>query len=170
MSHDNVEVVRELLELANGRDYVDTQELFDSDVVFARFGKEFADLAGEWRGVDEMWEGIVQFFREWEDVQTRPKRFVDLGDQVLVLIQQTGRGRASGAPSSTMVPSCSPSASARSSAGRLTGIAPKHCARQAWRSRPHSRRRPVRPATGREACFSFRVNPALCREDRCLSQ
>jgi ketosteroid isomerase-like protein len=97
MSPDNVELVRKLLELAERRDYVDTRELFDSDVVFTRFGEEFADLAGEWRGIAEMWEGIVHFFREWEDLQTRPERYFDLGDQVLVFVNQTGLGRASGA-------------------------------------------------------------------------
>lgn len=97
MSHDNVELVRKLLELAERRGYVDARELFDPDVVFARFGDEFADLAGEWHGIAEMWEGIVHFFREWDDVQTLPERFFDLGEQMLVFVNQTGSGRAGGA-------------------------------------------------------------------------
>jgi ketosteroid isomerase-like protein len=62
-----------------------------------RVGSEFADLAGEWRGLPQVSAAIVEYLRVWEDFRQLPERFIDLGDRVLVLLTQTGRGRGSGA-------------------------------------------------------------------------
>lgn len=71
-------------------------EVFDPDVALARIGDEFGDLAGEWRGLAEARAALLEFWDEFEDMRTEAERFIDLGDRVLVLIKQTGRGRRSG--------------------------------------------------------------------------
>jgi ketosteroid isomerase-like protein len=91
-----VELVRKVYDLWDRREYSSTAEFIDPDVEFVRIGAEFADLAGEWRGVPQMWAAIVEFWRAWEDLQNRPERFIDLGDRVLALVKQIGRGRVSG--------------------------------------------------------------------------
>lgn len=97
MSADDVELVRRLFELFEARDYAHVAELVDPDLVLVRVGDEAADLAGEWRGVNEAWSAIVDYLRAWDDLRTETERLVDLGDRVLVLAKQIGRGRGSGA-------------------------------------------------------------------------
>ena len=96
MSQSEVELVRKLYEHWERGDYAGLAEFFDPDVEFARIGAEFADLAGEWRGTAEMWAAVVDYVRVWEDLRQQPERFIDLGDRVLVLDRQIGRGRGSG--------------------------------------------------------------------------
>lgn len=101
MSSQNVEIVRRVFDVfgARGmteRDFARAAEFFDPDVEFARVGQEFGDLAGEWRGRSEMIAALIQFRQAWEGLRTQPERFIDLGDRVLVLVKQTGRGLRSG--------------------------------------------------------------------------
>src|ERR1700730_11962788 len=96
MSRDNVELVRQIYRQMETRDYARAGELFDPDVVLVRIGDEFADLAGEWHGRDELWAVIKDYFRTWEDLRHDLKRIIDLGDRVLLIAMQTARGRQSG--------------------------------------------------------------------------
>jgi ketosteroid isomerase-like protein len=91
-----VELVRNISDLWDRREYASAAEFVDPDVEFARIGAEFADLAGEWRGAPQMWAAIVEYFRAWDDLRQRTERFIDLGDRVLALATQIGRGRVSG--------------------------------------------------------------------------
>jgi ketosteroid isomerase-like protein len=77
---------------------VATAEFFDTDVEFVRHGGSgaFAGLGGEWRGLDQMWAAVREYLQAWEDLRTVAERFVELGDRVLILARQTGRGRSSG--------------------------------------------------------------------------
>jgi ketosteroid isomerase-like protein len=74
------------------------RELFDPDVVFVRVGPDggFAGLAGEWRGVDAMSAAVAEYLEAWDEMRMEADRFIDLGDRVLVLARQSGRGRHSG--------------------------------------------------------------------------
>ena len=94
MSERDVELVRKLFELSERRDYEAAGELIDPDVVFTRVG--VGNLSGEWRGLGAVWAAMVDFMRAWEDLHTELERTVDLGDRVLALTKQTGRGRGSG--------------------------------------------------------------------------
>lgn len=94
---ENVEVVRRMYELWSAREYAAAGKLFDPDVVMVRSGEEFTDLAGEYHGLAEVWEAIVLWLRSWEEVRDEPQRFIDLGDRVVAIVKQVGRGRGSGA-------------------------------------------------------------------------
>jgi ketosteroid isomerase-like protein len=52
---------------------------------------------GTWEGVDGLAEAVQSLRDAWDDFRAEPEEFRDLGDgRVLVLIQRSGRGRASG--------------------------------------------------------------------------
>jgi ketosteroid isomerase-like protein len=93
---EDVELVRKLYELWERREYAAAAEFIDPDIEFVRIGSEFADMAGEWRGYAQVWAAMTDYLRVWEDLVQLPERFIDLGDGVLVLLTQTGRGRRSG--------------------------------------------------------------------------
>ena len=95
MSQENIELIHELYLHWEQGDFV-TPGFFAPDVEMVRVGGEGAGTPGAWRGVDEMWKASVEWLQAWEDVRLEPKRCVDLGDRVLVIARQTGRGRRSG--------------------------------------------------------------------------
>jgi len=98
MPRDIVEVAKRSVHAYNQRD-VDT------------FFAEIATSDLEWwpgltRGVEggcyQGREGIERFLADtaetWEELQTVPEEFRDLGDRVIVLGRMQGRGRGSGVP------------------------------------------------------------------------
>ena len=93
----NVEVVRRLYEHMARGEYSFPGGLVDGDLVFARHGKALGLLEGEWRGLDEIREAVLDYLRSWEGLTNELEQVRDLGDQVLVFERQRGRGRASGA-------------------------------------------------------------------------
>jgi ketosteroid isomerase-like protein len=99
VSEEDVGLVRRLFERW-ARGDVATAEFFDTDVEFVRHGGSgaVAGLAGEWRGLDQLWAAVREYLQAWEDLRTGAERFVDLGDRVLILARQTGRGKGSGVP------------------------------------------------------------------------
>jgi ketosteroid isomerase-like protein len=56
----------------------------------------FPDLAGPHRGHDGVRAYAGSITDAWQEFSVRPERFLDLGDRVLVLTREHGRGRASG--------------------------------------------------------------------------
>jgi ketosteroid isomerase-like protein len=96
MPKENLEIVREMYERRERGDmYVG--EFVDSELVFARFGSEAPDFAGEWHGMDGLKKATVDYLNVWDDYQFEVERMIDLGDRVLVLERQTARGKRSGA-------------------------------------------------------------------------
>jgi ketosteroid isomerase-like protein len=52
---------------------------------------------GSWTGSDGMAEGFGDFLSAWEDFRVKAEEFRELdGERVLVLVHQSGRGKASG--------------------------------------------------------------------------
>jgi ketosteroid isomerase-like protein len=64
LSRENVEIVRALYERWERRDY-DTGDAFDPQVEFARIGGDPAGASGEWRGVDQIWPVLVDWWQVW---------------------------------------------------------------------------------------------------------
>ena len=95
MTAADVQVIAGMYERWSQGDFA-TPEYFDPQVEYARIGATVPGDAGEWRGMDEMWRAAVAYLRGWEDVRNAPERIIDLGDRILVLDRQTGRGRRSG--------------------------------------------------------------------------
>ena len=56
----------------------------------------FPDLAGPHRGHDGVRAYAQHISDAWEEFTVRPERFLDLGERVLVLTRERGRGRSSG--------------------------------------------------------------------------
>lgn len=97
MSRDNVELAKRVVDAYNRRD-VDT------------FFAELATPDFEWwpaltrayeGGCYQGRNGVESFYADtrenWEELQTLPEEFRDLGDCVLVMGRQMGRGKGSGA-------------------------------------------------------------------------
>ncbi len=60
---------------------------------------EFADgpEPGRWRGLEEMAARYGDWLRGWRDFRAAPEEYLVVDDQrILVLVQNSGRGRASG--------------------------------------------------------------------------
>jgi ketosteroid isomerase-like protein len=94
MSHENVEVVRQLYQAMDARNLEAVAELADPDVEWipdSRVGQ------GPIRGR----ENIIRFFIDqaetFEEFRVETERFWDTEDKVLVFVRTTGRGAASGA-------------------------------------------------------------------------
>jgi ketosteroid isomerase-like protein len=96
VSEENVEVLWRLYRRWERGDFV-TPEAFDPEVEFVRtVGSEDAGTSGSWRGVEAMWDALVEWLQAWTDVRYSAEKFIPLGDRVLVLSRQTARGKASG--------------------------------------------------------------------------
>jgi ketosteroid isomerase-like protein len=90
VSQANVEVVRRLFDLYSGGDYAAAAECLAPDVVY-EVGQELPlNGRGAVLGMWERWDST------WEELETVPEEFVDAGDQVLVTVYYSARGRGSG--------------------------------------------------------------------------
>jgi ketosteroid isomerase-like protein len=90
VSEANVEVVRRLFDSYSRGDYAGAAACLDPDVVY-EVGQELP-LHGR-AAVRAMWE---RWDSTWEDLETVPEEFVDAGDQILVTVYYSARGRGSG--------------------------------------------------------------------------
>jgi ketosteroid isomerase-like protein len=94
MSQENVEIVqRAFTEFERGNFWV--PEIFDPSVRVVWL----AALAGEGIetvGLDVMTRSIKDWLQSFEQLTTVPERFIDAGDQVVVIAEWRGRGKASG--------------------------------------------------------------------------
>jgi ketosteroid isomerase-like protein len=93
MSQENLDLVRAIYEAWERGDYSATE--------WAHPNIEFviADgpAPGRWEGVAGMALGWLDFLSAWDDVRPQVEEFRELDDNhVLVLVHQTGRGKASG--------------------------------------------------------------------------
>jgi ketosteroid isomerase-like protein len=96
MSEENVEIVRRWIEAFN-RGGVDMAAHFvDSDVEWTTTGLYIE--AGTYRGHEGVLRYLDALAAEFEDFRSEPEELIDAGDQVVVPVRITGRGRQSGAP------------------------------------------------------------------------
>ena len=90
MSQENVEIVRGFTEAYLRGDHVRAVSYLAPDVVY-EVGQETPaqqpdELLAKW----ERWEA------EWERIDLTPEEYIDVGDQVVLVVLYSGRGRASG--------------------------------------------------------------------------
>jgi ketosteroid isomerase-like protein len=94
MSRENVEIVRgAFAEFERGNFWV--PEIFDPNVRVVWL----SPIAGgepESVGLDGMTRTVKEWLQSWEQVTNIPERFTDAGDQVVVISEWQGRGKASG--------------------------------------------------------------------------
>ena len=101
MSQGNVEIVRRGYEALNSGDIEGALALFDPEVEveMAEEPGEVAlfDLRKTYRGVDGFLEFLSKISEVWGEFRWEPEDFFDAGDDVLVFITLTAKGRGSGA-------------------------------------------------------------------------
>lgn len=90
MSQENVEIVRRLFEAYRRGDYAEAVACLAPDVVYG-VGQELPASGPD--AVRAMWD---RWDSAWEELETVPEEFIDAGDQVLVTVHYSGRGRGSG--------------------------------------------------------------------------
>lgn len=96
VSQENVELVRKLWERWELGDFA-TPEALDPQIEYVRIGGAGVAGAGEWSGLDGVWDAFRELFQEFRGFRTEGERFIDLGDdRVLVLSRIRGVGRSSG--------------------------------------------------------------------------
>jgi uncharacterized protein len=87
---ENVEVVRRLFETYSRGDYAEAASCLDPDVVY-EVGQEMPALGRA--AVRAMWE---RWDSAWDEMETVPEDFLDVGDHVVVTVHYKARGRGSG--------------------------------------------------------------------------
>jgi ketosteroid isomerase-like protein len=98
MSQANVEIVRALLARWERGDYI--AEAFDPEVEFTRTGGG-SDVLGyvtKSHGIEGLWRALGAWTEEWSDVRVQAESFVEVGEQVLVLVRHRAVGKRSGVP------------------------------------------------------------------------
>src|SRR4051812_26664118 len=100
MSQENLEIVRRILDAANRRDTASALDLYDPALVWDHTRGPMRDVMGGQR-VYHGHEGLRHWFRDfyevWTQVEAHIVELIDVGDQVLSVIDYRARGRASGA-------------------------------------------------------------------------
>ena len=93
MSRENVEIVRRAFgEFERGNFWI--PETFDPEVRV----RWLSAIGGEPEtvGLEGMGQVVKDWLESWEHIWMAPERFVDAGDQVVVIAEWRGRGKASG--------------------------------------------------------------------------
>jgi uncharacterized protein len=90
MSQENVEVVRRTFEAYNRGDFAEAVAELAPDVVW-EIGQELPALGPA--AIKSMWE---RWEDPWDELETVPEEYIDAGDQVVVTVRYSGRGRGSG--------------------------------------------------------------------------
>jgi uncharacterized protein len=91
----NLATLEALYEAINRADLESILRLQAEDVVWDG-PQAFPDLAGPHHGHDGVRAYARAITDAWEEFTVCPERFVDLGERVLVMTREQGRGRASG--------------------------------------------------------------------------
>jgi ketosteroid isomerase-like protein len=94
MSRENVEALeRVYASWRQGR--FATSEIFDPDVEVT-WSREGLDTIGTTKGLEGLSTRLRRLFEALEDVRFEAEQYVDLGDQVLVVVVFRARGRSTG--------------------------------------------------------------------------
>ena len=98
MSQENVKVVRELYELfpdlAAPPPTTEFLELFDPEVHLDQTRRVFNPASYD--GQDGVLRALAELREAWEHFVLQPERFIEAGDDVVVVQSVRGRGRGSG--------------------------------------------------------------------------
>jgi ketosteroid isomerase-like protein len=68
-----------------------------------RFAGRFADFDQTYRGREAAFTAYRAWMDCWEEYRREPKEIVDLGDGVLILVRESGRGKGSGIPTEARI-------------------------------------------------------------------
>jgi ketosteroid isomerase-like protein len=94
MSEENVEIVREIYRAWERGDF-SSNEWADPEIEFhLRAGPDEAVH----HGVEAMGHAWREWLGAWDEFRVEVEKFLDLGDDILVLVKFGGRGKTSGTP------------------------------------------------------------------------
>jgi ketosteroid isomerase-like protein len=102
MSQENVEIAQEIFGSWERADF-SSAEWADADIEFML--QSGADDAVH-RGIEAMGQEWAEWLRAWDEFRVEAREFIDLGDDVLVLVEFGGRGKASGVPTEALLGGC----------------------------------------------------------------
>ena len=91
MSAENLALVRRMFDHYFRGDFDTALEMFAEDV-------EWRDQFGTYHGHDGVAKSTARWTGTWEELEMEVEEMLDTGDDVVVLLRQTARGRGSGAP------------------------------------------------------------------------
>ena len=98
MSHENVEIVRRVLDAVARDDAATVLALYEPEVEWDISRSVHADVMG--RGIYHGHEGLRSLFRQWyeawESVEPDFDELIDAGEHVISVARWRGRGRTSG--------------------------------------------------------------------------
>ena len=94
MSHENVEVVGQIVDAFNRRDLADTTRQFDPEIEWTPAGPAAVERS-VYRGLGEVSEALAAGWEAWELFQLEEREVRDLGDSALWLGRAQLRGGAS---------------------------------------------------------------------------
>ena len=99
MSQENVEVVRRVIAAERRRDTATIFALYDLDIEWdvSRVGGPMAGHPGLLRGHDGVRSWLRTWYEGFGNVSYEVEELIDAGEHVLLVVNQHGRGRASGA-------------------------------------------------------------------------
>ena len=99
MSRENVEVVSRIFEAAARRDAGTVLSLYDQEVEldFTRIPHAEVIGRGRYRGHDGLRDWYREWYEAWERFEQVYEELIDVGERVISVWSQRGRGRASGA-------------------------------------------------------------------------
>jgi ketosteroid isomerase-like protein len=96
MSQENVELIRRLVGYAQAGNSEGANALLSDEVELDQ-SRTFPD-GGVYHGRAGFEAFFRQWFGTWNDLDIDAERFFDAGDQVVVFLKLSGRGKGSGAP------------------------------------------------------------------------
>ena len=71
--------------------------MYDPDAELSFAGK-FGDFDESYRGREAAFAAYRAWIDSWDDYRREPRELIDLGDRVLILLRESGRGKDSGVP------------------------------------------------------------------------
>jgi ketosteroid isomerase-like protein len=96
MSQENVEFVRRGMEAFVSGDWEAWFDASDPAIEWIEMPSLGPD-ASVYRGIDEVRNAVNSWISNWTEYTFDVRRYIDAGDEVVVLIQESGRGRSTGA-------------------------------------------------------------------------
>src|SRR4051794_18404737 len=95
MSQQNVEVVRRLLEVYNERSFNENAELIDPEMTWDFSRAELPD-GSSYTGRSEFLSFIEAWEEGFESEHMEAREIIDAGDRIVVIVNHSGHGMASG--------------------------------------------------------------------------
>lgn len=94
MSQENVDIVRRLNDVYNRRTFAENPDLIDPDIVWDMSRMEVPDSAA-YTGPLGLREFVDRWTESFASEHIEAEEIVDRGDQVLVMVHHSGRGKTS---------------------------------------------------------------------------